>query len=44
MAAVRDGTIRSGERTVPLHTGGLPGLFGHAEAAHRIGQTPHTCL
>lgn len=39
MAAVRDGDIRPGERTVLLHTGGLPGLFGHAEAAHRIGRT-----
>lgn len=38
-AAVRDGAIRPGERTVLLHTGGLPGLFGHAEAAHRIGRT-----
>ncbi|MBO0653974.1 D-cysteine desulfhydrase family protein [Streptomyces triculaminicus] len=42
IAAVRDGSIRPGERTVLLHTGGLPGLFGHAEAAHRIGQTLHT--
>jgi L-cysteate sulfo-lyase len=29
--AVADGSIRPGERTVFLHTGGLPGLFGHAE-------------
>jgi L-cysteate sulfo-lyase len=28
-AAVRDGEIRPGERTVFVHTGGLPGLFGH---------------
>ncbi|QKW25839.1 pyridoxal-phosphate dependent enzyme [Streptomyces seoulensis] len=42
MAAVRDGDIRPGQRTVLLHTGGLPGLFGHAEAARRIGQTLHT--
>jgi L-cysteate sulfo-lyase len=28
-AAVRDGDIRPGERTVFVHTGGLPGLFGH---------------
>lgn len=42
IAAVRDGTIRPGGRTVLLHTGGLPGLFGHTEAAHRIGQTLHT--
>ncbi|WP_225825742.1 pyridoxal-phosphate dependent enzyme [Streptomyces naphthomycinicus] len=31
-AAVRDGGVRPGERTVFVHTGGLPGLFGHAEA------------
>ncbi|MEV4338937.1 D-cysteine desulfhydrase family protein [Streptomyces sp. NPDC049590] len=31
-AAVRDGDIRPGERTVFLHTGGLPGLFGHPAA------------
>ena len=32
VAAVRDGQIRRGERTVLLHSGGLPGLFGHAAA------------
>ncbi|MGW0631343.1 D-cysteine desulfhydrase family protein [Streptomyces sp. NPDC002758] len=32
VAAVRDGDVRPGERTVFVHTGGLPGLFGHAEA------------
>jgi L-cysteate sulfo-lyase len=32
-AAVTDGSIRPGERTVFVHTGGLPGLFGHAFAA-----------
>ncbi|MGW7402584.1 D-cysteine desulfhydrase family protein [Streptomyces sp. NPDC054833] len=31
-AAVRDGDIRPGKRTVFVHTGGLPGLFGHAQA------------
>ena len=31
-AAVADGTVVPGERTVFLHSGGLPGLFGHAEA------------
>lgn len=31
-AAVRDGEIRKGERTVFVHTGGLPGLFGHSYA------------
>jgi D-cysteine desulfhydrase len=30
--AVREGTIRPGERTVFLHSGGLPGLFGHPDA------------
>lgn len=29
IAAVNDGGIRRGEKTVFLHTGGLPGLFGH---------------
>jgi D-cysteine desulfhydrase len=32
-AAVAEGEIRPGERTVFVHTGGLPGLFGHAIAA-----------
>ncbi|MEU6462844.1 pyridoxal-phosphate dependent enzyme [Streptomyces sp. NPDC046976] len=31
-AAVRDGDVRPGEKTVFVHTGGLPGLFGHAAA------------
>ncbi|MDG6106542.1 pyridoxal-phosphate dependent enzyme [Dactylosporangium aurantiacum] len=39
IAAVHDGTIRPGQRTVLLHTGGLPGLFGHSEATHRITHT-----
>lgn len=39
IAAVRDGDIRPGERTVFVHTGGLPGLFGHGEAvAYAEGQ------
>ncbi|MFF3976070.1 D-cysteine desulfhydrase family protein [Streptomyces sp. NPDC001828] len=42
IAAVRDGDIRPGERTVLLHTGGLPGLFGHAEAALRAGRILRT--
>ncbi|MFF4349161.1 D-cysteine desulfhydrase family protein [Streptomyces sp. NPDC001530] len=29
VAAVEDGDITPGQRTVFLHTGGLPGLFGH---------------
>ncbi|CCQ14555.1 1-aminocyclopropane-1-carboxylate deaminase [Rhodococcus sp. AW25M09] len=32
VAAVEDSTIKAGERTVLLHTGGLPGLFGHRGA------------
>ncbi|MFK3982442.1 D-cysteine desulfhydrase family protein [Micromonospora sp. NPDC050397] len=38
VAAVRDGEIDPGTRTVFLHTGGLPGLFGHASAVTRAGQ------
>ncbi|WMJ69284.1 pyridoxal-phosphate dependent enzyme [Stenotrophomonas sp. 24(2023)] len=32
IAAVREGQVRPGERTVFLHSGGLPGLFGNPEA------------
>ncbi|KOT84722.1 cysteine desulfhydrase [Streptomyces rimosus subsp. pseudoverticillatus] len=32
IAAVRDGDVKPGEKTVFIHTGGLPGLFGHAQA------------
>ncbi|MCH9736767.1 MAG: pyridoxal-phosphate dependent enzyme, partial [Actinomycetia bacterium] len=31
IAAVRDGDVRPGERTILMHTGGLPGIFGHDE-------------
>ena len=31
--SVEDGTIAAGSRTVLMHTGGLPGLFGHPDAA-----------
>jgi len=31
-AAVRDGQLIPGQKTVFVHTGGLPGLFGHAAA------------
>ncbi|MCL6299988.1 D-cysteine desulfhydrase family protein [Streptomyces kronopolitis] len=34
-AAVRDGSVAPGRRTVLLHSGGLPGLFGHAAAVAR---------
>jgi L-cysteate sulfo-lyase len=30
LAAVNDGDITAGQRTIFLHSGGLPGLFGHA--------------
>jgi D-cysteine desulfhydrase len=32
-ASVADGAIRPGERVVFVHTGGLPGLYGHPLAA-----------
>jgi D-cysteine desulfhydrase len=32
---VADGDVRPGERTVLLHSGGLPGLFGSAAAVAR---------
>jgi D-cysteine desulfhydrase len=34
-AAVEDGDVRPGRRTVFLHSGGLPGLFGHQAALTR---------
>lgn len=34
-AAVRDGTVTPGHPTVLLHSGGLPGLFGHPATLHR---------
>lgn len=33
VAAVADGRLRPGERVVLLHSGGLPGLFGHPDVA-----------
>jgi L-cysteate sulfo-lyase len=36
IAAVREGEIRPGERTVFLHSGGMPGLFGHADALKQL--------
>jgi L-cysteate sulfo-lyase len=35
-AAISDGEVQAGERTVFLHSGGLPGLFGHAAAVARL--------
>ena len=37
LAAVCDGAVRPGTPTVLLHTGGLPGLFGHPDAAALLG-------
>ncbi len=37
VAAVRDGEVSPGQRTVLLHTGGLPGLFGSPDAVRFIG-------
>jgi D-cysteine desulfhydrase len=36
VAAVGDGDVRPGERTVLLHTGGLPGVFGSQPLAERL--------
>lgn len=44
IAAVHDGTIRPGQRTVFLHTGGLPGLFGHPDFAPRFGSGVAGCV
>ncbi|MFI1396071.1 D-cysteine desulfhydrase family protein [Streptomyces sp. NPDC020681] len=35
VAAVREGDVRPGQRTVFLHTGGLPGFFGHPQVLNR---------
>jgi L-cysteate sulfo-lyase len=37
ITAVHDGDVQPGRRTVFIHTGGLPGLFGHPEALVRAG-------
>jgi D-cysteine desulfhydrase len=39
VAAVHDGDVSPGQRTVLLHTGGLPGLFGSSEAVRFIGSS-----
>jgi L-cysteate sulfo-lyase len=39
-AAVRRGDIRPSQRTVFVHTGGLPGLFGHAAATELSAHIP----
>jgi L-cysteate sulfo-lyase len=33
-ALVADGRIKAGDRTVFVHSGGLPGLFGHPGLPH----------
>jgi L-cysteate sulfo-lyase len=39
VAAVADGTVVRGQRTVFLHSGGLPGFFGHPDAlAYAAGE------
>lgn len=38
-AEVADGAIRRGQRTVFLHSGGLPGFFGHPIAAELAART-----
>ncbi|MEO7262981.1 MAG: pyridoxal-phosphate dependent enzyme [Jatrophihabitantaceae bacterium] len=38
IAAVEDGTITAGVKTVFLHTGGMPGLFGYPDAVSRAEQ------
>ena len=35
MCAAAEGEVKPGERTVLLHSGGLPGLFGHPGAVAR---------
>ena len=37
VAAVADGDVRPGQRVVVLHSGGLPGLFGHPDATRLAG-------
>lgn len=38
VTAVRSGEIKPGERTIFVHTGGLPGLFGHPVAEQLAGE------
>ena len=37
VAAVADGDVRPRQRVVVLHSGGLPGLFGHPDATRLAG-------
>jgi L-cysteate sulfo-lyase len=39
VAAVRDGEVRPGQRTVFVHTGGLPGVFGSAALVDVLSQS-----
>lgn len=36
ISAVEDGEIAAGVQTIFLHSGGLPGLFGHPDAVRRL--------
>lgn len=38
IAAVREGQVQPGQRTVFLHSGGLPGFFGHPEVLALAGR------
>ena len=41
ISEVADGRIRPGQRTVFLHTGGLPGLFGHRATLDALATENH---
>jgi L-cysteate sulfo-lyase len=41
IAAVREGRISPGTRTIFLHTGGLPALLGHVDAMRRVLDAPN---
>ena len=38
IAAADDGQLRAGQRTIFVHTGGMPGLFGHPATLARVGR------
>jgi L-cysteate sulfo-lyase len=40
-SAIAKGDVQPGERTIFLHSGGLPGLFGHAQAAVLAQEAHH---
>jgi L-cysteate sulfo-lyase len=41
IAAVEEGTVQPGSTTVFLHSGGVPGLFGHVDAIARLAAASH---